>query len=156
MPPAASRDSQPDVTATTEQQARGFARARAAQSAILVEDYVELIAELAGPSGYARITAIARRLGISHASVVKSVARLQREGLAESLPRRGVSLTATGQSLAHWVRARHLLVVELLCALGVPADVAATDAEGIEHHVSEATLEAFRRFLHHKPAPAPR
>jgi DtxR family transcriptional regulator, manganese transport regulator len=132
----------------TARQAQRFGRARAVQAAILIEDYVELIAELAPQDGTsARITDIARRLGISHASVVKSVARLRREGLAESRPHRGVTLTEAGRAMAERVRARHLLVVELLCAVGVPAEVAATDAEGIEHHVSDATLGAFRRFL---------
>ena len=36
---------------------------------------------------------------------------------------------------------------QLLLAVGVDADSARRDAEGIEHHVSEATLEAFARFL---------
>jgi Mn-dependent DtxR family transcriptional regulator len=35
----------------------------------------------------------------------------------------------------------------VLLALGVPAEAAEADAEGIEHYVSDATLEAFARFL---------
>jgi DtxR family manganese transport transcriptional regulator len=34
-----------------------------------------------------------------------------------------------------------------LLAVGVPAEVAETDAEGMEHHASMTTLEAFSRFL---------
>jgi DtxR family transcriptional regulator, manganese transport regulator len=45
------------------------------------------------------------------------------------------------------VRARHRLVVQVLIALGVPAEAAEADAEGIEHHVSETTLKAFAKFL---------
>jgi DtxR family manganese transport transcriptional regulator len=37
--------------------------------------------------------------------------------------------------------------VNLLVALGVPTEIAEADAEGIEHHVSEATLKAFAHFL---------
>ncbi len=37
--------------------------------------------------------------------------------------------------------------MDLLLALGVPTEVAEADAEGIEHHVSEATLKAFAHFL---------
>jgi DtxR family transcriptional regulator, manganese transport regulator len=58
-----------------------------------------------------------------------------------------VFLTKVGETLAGRVRARHRLVVELLRALGVPAEVAEADGEGIEHHVSEATLEVFAQFL---------
>ncbi len=32
-------------------------------------------------------------------------------------------------------------------AIGVERDVAEADAEGIEHHVSEATLSVFRIFV---------
>jgi DtxR family manganese transport transcriptional regulator len=35
----------------------------------------------------------------------------------------------------------------MLLALGIPAEAAEADAEGIEHHVSEATLKAFAQFL---------
>jgi DtxR family manganese transport transcriptional regulator len=58
-----------------------------------------------------------------------------------------VFLTKAGTALAHKVRARHRLVVDVLRALGVPAEAAEADAEGIEHHVSETTLKAFARFL---------
>lgn len=44
------------------------------------------------------------------------------------------------------VRARHRLVVDVLLALGVPAEAAESDAEGIEHYVSETTLQAFADF----------
>jgi DtxR family transcriptional regulator, manganese transport regulator len=45
------------------------------------------------------------------------------------------------------VRIRHRLVVDVLCALGVPTEAAEADAEGIEHHVSETTLKAFAHFV---------
>jgi len=38
-------------------------------------------------------------------------------------------------------------MVEVLLALGVPAEAAEADVEGMERHASEATLEAFARFL---------
>lgn len=38
-------------------------------------------------------------------------------------------------------------LVAFLCALGVPEREAEQDAEGIEHHASEATLKAFARFI---------
>jgi DtxR family manganese transport transcriptional regulator len=128
-------------------QARRFGKARSAQSAALLEDYVELIDDLLAGTGEARPTDIARRLGVSHATAIKAIARLKREGMATARPYRGVFLTAAGQALAARVRARHRLVVEVLVALGVPAEAAEADAEGIEHHVSETTLKAFARFV---------
>ena len=128
-------------------QARRFGKARTAQATALLEDYAELIADLLASAGEARPTDIARRLGVSHATAIKAIARLKREGLATARPYRGVFLTETGEHLAARVRARHRLVVDVLLALGVPAEAAEQDAEGIEHHVSAATLTAFSRFL---------
>jgi DtxR family manganese transport transcriptional regulator len=124
-----------------------FGKARTAQSGALIEDYVELISDLIGSGGEARPTDIARRLGVSHPTAIKTIARLKREGLAIAKPYRGVFLTETGEHLADRVRARHRVVVDLLLAVGVPAEAAEQDAEGIEHHVSDTTLAAFGRFL---------
>jgi DtxR family manganese transport transcriptional regulator len=128
-------------------QASRFGKARSAQSVAVLEDYVELISDLLGSNGEARPTDIARRFGVSHATVIKTIGRLKREGLAMAKPYRGVFLTEAGDRLARRVRARHRLVVDLLLAVGVPAEAAEQDAEGIEHHVSDTTLAAFGRFL---------
>ena len=80
-------------------------------------------------------------------TAIKTISRLKREGLATGRPYRGIFLTDKGQKLATRVRARHRLVVDVLLALGVPAEAAEADAEGIEHYVSETTLEAFADFL---------
>jgi DtxR family transcriptional regulator, manganese transport regulator len=128
-------------------QARRFGKARSARSTAVLEDYVELIADLLATEGEARPTDIARRLGVSHPTAINTIARLKREALATARPYRGVFLTEKGEALAKRVRARHRLVVDVLIALGVPAEAAEADAEGLEHHVSEATLKAFARFL---------
>lgn len=124
-----------------------FAQARAAQSVALLEDYVEMIADLIAAQGEARITELAQRMGVAHPTATKAVARLKREGLAVSRPYRGVFLTDAGAALAERVRARHRTVVSLLVALGVPPEVAELDAEGMEHHVSDETLRAFELWL---------
>src|SRR6202158_4346655 len=105
-------------------QARRFGKTRSAQSRALLEDYVELIADLLTTGGEARPTDVARRLGVSHATAIKTISRLKREGLATGRPYRGVFLTQEGQKLAARVRARHRLVVDMLLALGIPAEAA--------------------------------
>lgn len=132
---------------TEPTQARRFGKTRTAQSTALLEDYVELISDLIHAGGEARATDIARRIGVSHATAIKTIGRLKREGLAIAKPYRGVFLTPDGDTLAARVRARHRVVVDLLLAVGVPAEAAEQDAEGIEHHVSDVTLAAFGRFL---------
>ncbi len=128
-------------------QALRFGKARVARSAALAEDYVELIDDLLAAHGEARATEVAKRLGVTHTTALKSITRLKREGLATARPYRGIFLTEAGHELAERVRARHRLMVELLLAVGVSAEAAETDAEGMEHHASEATLKAFARFI---------
>jgi DtxR family manganese transport transcriptional regulator len=128
-------------------QALRFGNARRARSTTLLEDYVELIADLLAAHGEARAADVAKRLGVTHPTALKSIARLKREGLVTARPYRGIFLTDAGHGLAERVRARHRLVVALLLAVGVPVEAAEADAEGMEHHVSEATLKAFGRFL---------
>ncbi len=128
-------------------QARRFGNTRSAQTGALCEDYVELIADLLATAGEARPTDVARRLGVSHATAIKTISRLKREGLATGLPYRGVFLTEAGQALAERVRSRHRLLVDVLLALGVPFEAAEADAEGMEHFVSEPTRQALTEFL---------
>lgn len=122
-------------------------RTRRAHAAEIAEDYVEMIADLIDCDGEARVVDLARGLGVSHVTVVRTVSRLQRDGLVSSRPYRSIFLTDNGRRMAERVRARHETVVALLRALGVSEEVAHADAEGIEHHVSRETLDAFERFV---------
>ncbi|MDE2578478.1 MAG: manganese-binding transcriptional regulator MntR [Hyphomicrobiales bacterium] len=128
-------------------QAERFVKARNALSTAILEDYAELISDLIAADGEARPTDIARRLGVSHATAIKNIARLKRAGLATSKAYRGVFLSPEGEALAARARARHRLLIDVLVAIGVPRKAAEADAEGMEHHVSEETLNAFARFL---------
>jgi DtxR family manganese transport transcriptional regulator len=131
----------------TEDQAARFARQREADRTATAEDYVELIADLLREEGEARAVDLARRMGVSQATVTATVGRLQRDGLVDTKPYRGLFLTEAGQALARAAKARHELVVRFLIAVGLDPDTAESDAEGIEHHVSEQALAAFARFL---------
>lgn len=124
-----------------------FARQREADRTATAEDYVELIADLLREDGEARAVDLARRMGVSQATVTATVGRLQRDGLVETKPYRGLFLTEDGQRLATAAKARHDLVVRFLLALGLDHETAEADAEGVEHHVSETALQAFARFL---------
>lgn len=135
------------TSARVEAMVNRFQRTREDHSAETAEDYVELIDLLISELGEARAVVLADRLGVSHVTVGKTVQRLQREGLLTSQPYRSIFLTPEGEKLAKKVRDRHELVVAFLRALGVPSEAAETDAEGIEHHVSEQTLQAMRRFV---------
>lgn len=140
-------DNEKNDHGTHDRQTAGFVAAREARQAELAEDYVELIDDLITETGEARVVDLAQRLGVSHATVVKTVKRLSAEGLVVSRPYRSLFLSDEGRRLADRSRARHAVVRDVLVALGVSDATADIDAEGIEHHVSEETLDAMRRFL---------
>ena len=129
------------------EQTANFQKAREARHAEIAEDYVELIADLVSKTGEARAVDIARRLGVAQATVVKTVSRLQREGLVVTRPYRAIFLTDHGRDLAERSRRRHEIVEAFLLSLGLSEEAARRDAEGIEHHVSEETLAAFEAAI---------
>jgi len=137
--------------AASRRQAAGHSKTRRDHSLEIAEDYVELIAQLIRQHGEARTVDIASRLGVSHVTAARTIRRLQREGLVRTAPYRSVFLTADGERMAARSEARHRLVAEFLRKLGVDPATAETDAEGIEHHVSDATLAAIRRFVQERP-----
>ncbi|MBL9141673.1 MAG: manganese-binding transcriptional regulator MntR, partial [Phycisphaerae bacterium] len=141
---ATSRTAAP--TRKPAQARAGFQRTRAARANEVAQDYAEAIAELRDAVGVARVVDLARLLGVSHVTVVRTVARLRRAGIVDRERVAGLRLTPAGQRIARDARKRHEAVTEFLRALGVPPAVAEVDAEGIEHHVSAETLAAFRRF----------
>ncbi|WP_412178464.1 manganese-binding transcriptional regulator MntR [Rhizobium sp. PL01] len=123
-----------------------FKQARHNRRTELVEDYVELIADLLADGGEARQVDIAQRLGVAQPTVAKMLKRLIAEGYIQQRPYRGVFLTDIGKELARVSRERHQIVESFLCSIGVSVETARIDAEGIEHHVSPETLEALKAF----------
>ncbi len=126
--------------------AAAFRRMREAHRTEMAEDYVELISDLIATTGEARLADLAEHVGVTSATAAKVVQRLQRVGLVQSRPYRSIFLTADGETMAEVSRRRHHVVQEFLRALGIDDMTAEADAEGMEHHVSEATLTAFARL----------
>lgn len=127
-----------------------FDRTRSDHKTELTEDYVEMIAQLIEETGEARAADLSARFGVTPATINNTIQRLQRDGLVNSEPYRSIFLTDKGRALAEACKLRHEVVVSFLLSLGIPDEVARLDAEGIEHHCSQATLEAMQRFLSEK------
>lgn len=142
-----SRPGEPGRLIDAEQHARQHTGVRKAHETELLEDYVELIADLIDATGEARAVDIAQRMGVRQATVTAMVRRLQSRGLATSEPYRAIFLTEAGRCMADESRARHAVVLRFLLALGVPEGVAFRDAEGIEHHVSPTTLKVLEGWI---------
>lgn len=117
------------------------------------QDYCEVIAELLDSGVEARVGRIAQRFGLSHVTVSRVVRRLASEGYIVAHARAPLGLTERGRALAAEARARHEVVVAFLRAIGVDEATAQADAEGIEHHVSPATLRAMARVARARVRP---
>jgi DtxR family manganese transport transcriptional regulator len=121
-------------------------RTRRDHASELAEDYVEAVAEFIDRKGACRVTDLAEKFAVSHVSVNRAVARLQRDGFVTSQPYGPIQLTVDGLRLARRSRDRHEIVFRFLRALGVSKKTAALDTEGIEHHVSDETLRLMELF----------
>jgi Mn-dependent DtxR family transcriptional regulator len=124
-------------------------------SSAAVEDYLERILELINLKGYARVVDIATALKISQASVTNMVQRLDGDGLLKYEKYRGLVLTTAGETLARNIARRHQLLTDFLKLLGLDDRVIYHDVEGMEHHISPATLRAIENLteqLRRRPA----
>ena len=118
------------------------ARKPSPRNSTAVEDYLERILELINSKGYARVVDIATSLKISQASVTNMVQRLDGDGLLKYEKYRGLVLTTAGETLARNIARRHELLAEFLQLLGLDRRTIEHDVEGMEHHISPATLRA--------------
>ena len=129
------------------QQAETLRRSRRDRATEVAQDYVEAIADLSVSLGEARVVDLARRLGVTHVTVNRTLARLKKNGFVNTRPYRAIFLTKAGHTLAKECKRRHETVVAFLRSLGISEKAAELDAEGIEHHVSPETLAVFERRL---------
>jgi Mn-dependent DtxR family transcriptional regulator len=119
------------------------------------EDYLERIYQLIQDKGYARVVDIARSLRIRQASVTRMVQKLDGRGFVRYEKYRGLVLTSRGKGVARAIRRRHRVLEEFFRLLGVEETTAQRDLEGIEHHLSPASverIEALVRYLSKNPA----
>ena len=124
-----------------------FERIRKAHQSEVMEDYVEMIADLIDEIGEARAVDLAARFGVTSPTVNATIQRLQRERLVETRPYRSIFLTDEGAKLAQSCKERHRIVRDFLVMMGLPEDIADADAEGMEHHISEQTLSVFQKAI---------
>ena len=107
-----------------------------------MQDYVKEIYKLRLEGKGATTSAIAERMGVRPPSVTAMVKRLSALGLAEHAPYRGVELTPAGERVAlEVIRHHRLLELYLAQALGLSLDEVHSEADRLEHALSEE-LEA--------------
>jgi Mn-dependent DtxR family transcriptional regulator len=105
------------------------------------EDYLERIQELIERKGYARVVDIASSLKVKQASVTGMVQKLAEAGYLEYEKYRGLVLTPKGREVARRIQSRHATLSRFFSLFDLDADTQREDIEGIEHHLSPATVE---------------
>src|SRR5690348_2148887 len=105
------------------------------------EDYLERIHELIEKKGYARVVDIASSLKVRQASVTSMVQKLGELGYLNYEKYRGLVLTDKGRNVARKIRDRHETLARFFSVFGLDDETQREDIEGIEHHLSPATVE---------------
>jgi Mn-dependent DtxR family transcriptional regulator len=105
------------------------------------EDYLERIHELIEKKGYARVVDIASSLKVKQASVTGMVQKLGEAGYLEYEKYRGLMLTDKGRAVARRIQNRHATLSRFFSLFGLDAETQREDIEGIEHHLSPATVD---------------
>lgn len=118
------------------------------------EDYLERIHELIEEKGYARVVDIASSLQVKQASVTSMVQKLGELGYLNYEKYRGLILTDKGRAVACKIQKRHETLSRFFSLLGLDVETQMRDIEGIEHHLSPATVEVLAdlaRFFEANP-----
>ncbi len=113
------------------------------------EDYLECISNLIGRNGYASVSDVADELDLIRPSVSIMIKRLADLGYLRREAYRGFMLTAKGEEVANSIQERHQVLTELFRLMGLNPEEFYADIEGIEHHISDAALPAFRKLVKH-------
>lgn len=114
-----------------------------------VEDYLECIANLVKRDGFVSVSAVADALDLIRPSVSQMIKRLAEMGYLKREPYRGFVLTPKGEAVAAAVQERHEVLTQLFARLKLDADQFQDDIEGIEHHLSDYTLERLKKLIEH-------
>ena len=114
----------------------------------VAQDYMKQIYLLERRDGKASTSALADAMGVSAASATSMVKKLAGLGLVEHSKYRGVTLTEPGEKVALEVLRHHrLLEVYLTQTLGLSWDRVHSEAERLEHVLSEELEAEIDRVL---------
>ena len=111
------------------------------------EMYLETIYVLSKTNANVRSIDICDHMGFSKPSVSRAVGLLRTGGYINMDKNGYLTLTELGREVATKMYERHQLLSDLFERLGVSAEIASDDACKIEHHISDETFEAIKRFM---------
>lgn len=111
------------------------------------EMYLETVYLLSKKKANVRSIDICDEMGFSKPSVSRAVSLLRSGGYLNMDKDGYLTLTEYGLEVAERMYERHELLTNLLISLGVPQEIAESDACKIEHHISHESFEAIKHHL---------
>jgi len=112
-----------------------------------IEDYLERILLLSEEEGHARVTEMAKLLGISKASVTEMIAKLKSNGFVDFEKYGTITLTEKGRKIAIKVKERHDILKSFLVLIGVNEENSNKDCCVMEHNLSKETTDKLKVFI---------
>lgn len=90
---------------------------------------------------------VSEHMGYSKPSVSRAIGLLKSGGYVEMAEDGSLTLTEEGVRVAEKIYERHTILTAFLVRLGVDRATAAEDACKLEHHISDASMEALKQFI---------
>ncbi|PKL36361.1 transcriptional regulator MntR [Candidatus Peregrinibacteria bacterium HGW-Peregrinibacteria-1] len=113
------------------------------------EDYLETLYKLTQTQERVGISDLARALNVSKPSVTQMMQRLNKEKLVIYKPYSDLKLTKKGQEIGKKVAERHQVLTDFFTILGIPHQTQEKDIHGIEHFLSNITLQKLQTLTDH-------
>lgn len=110
------------------------------------EMYLETIYVLSR-SGKVRSIDIVDHMGYSKPSVSRAVGLLKNGGFILVDNAGYITLTPEGEAIAQKIFERHTVLTDWLTSIGVDKETAVEDACRIEHHISDTSFEAIKKYI---------
>ena len=111
------------------------------------EMYIETIYVLTQSSDRVRSIDVCERMGYSKPSVSRAIGILKKNGYISVDASGYITLTDSGVAAAERIYERHTILSQFLESLGVPHDIASSDACKMEHIISEESFSAIKKKI---------
>src|SRR5919204_413758 len=124
------------------------ANIRGQSPSVVIAHYLEAIFYIRAEGEAVRSARLADWLGVSRPTVTAALRRMSRDGMVRLTPRKEIELTARGDAEAASIVRRHRIVERWLTdSLGLDWVTADTEAERLEHAVSDVVADKLYRAL---------
>ena len=111
------------------------------------EMYLETIYVLSKTGKPVRAVDVGEHMGFSKPSVSRAIGLLKSGGYVNMDKDGYLTLTDAGAEVARKIYERHELLSGFLIALGVSEETASADACKIEHHISDESFAAIKKYV---------